>query len=514
MRGGRIVVVMMFVLVMATVSSMNTKDANVIKPIINDKGSYDLLAEAKGEIPIIKIKTLTDIPIAVTPYDEIHPNIVDNAPFYLLSYSYVASEEDKEIWLISSRDNGTTFEDVFVIYLDGIQDYPSFDYWGGNTFYGTFEPGEEAYTYLTTVSDISTSVEGITTFWDWSPFGWYDFKMPDIACHNSQNPWEFGVIAFVASTTYPGYECENAPNMVFADPERENYAYISWWPYYEGVLHASASIDKKTNIIYCAYDWYNPETQKYNIIVWKRSFANPFAYSYMIEIPSYYNAICPSIVAEGNKIAIVCQSDENGNQDIICFYSTNAGATWYKSFVAYNQENEMYPDIAIQGEKLACTFIKDGNLYCTYSNDWGTTWDDKPLIVNDVPGNVVMEYRSASISKYGIVWTDLRNGNKDIYFDVHPEISFNISAEGGFGLTITITNSGTTTAENQQWNISLSGLVFFNKESGGVIDELKPGESTTIKIIPFGIGSFEAKIKIYKTEATINGFLIGPIVLL
>lgn len=507
-----LVAVMMLVLVMATVSSMNIKSDNeVIIPIIHHiEEQHEICAKGiKATPPITKSNFFNDVEIATSPYDEVHPSVAGAPPFYIAAYTCAMADNDKDICVAVSMDNGSTFGNLITFDYDGEQDYPSLDCWEENIFYGTFRADpSKAYVYLVKMSSLHSEV----TYWNWGPLGWYDIKEPEIACHNSKNPWEYGVIAFVASTTYPGQRWDNIPHMMFADPVEPNTAWISW-AYYSGALHATADIDKTFNMMYCAYDWYNTNTGKYNIIVWKRSFTDPFTYEYIYLIPRYYNAICPSIVAEGNKIAIVCQSDENGNQDIICLYSANGGATWKKSFVVYTQDNEMYPKIVMHNEKLACFFVSNGNLYCSYSDDWGETWGE-PLIVNDVAGSVSMEYRTIDACENGIVWTDLRNGNKDIYFDVHPEISFNISAEGGFGLTITITNSGTTIAEDQQWNISLSGLVFFNKESGGVIDELKPGESTTIKIIPIGIGPFDAKIKIYETEATISGFIIGPIVLL
>jgi len=336
-----------------------------------------------------------------------------------------------------------------------------------------------------------------------------------MACHNSQDPWEFGVIAFVASTTYTEEELINGPHMFFADPTdqgQEGYAWISWWSY-PGCQHADTTIDKGKDMIYAVYDWYNDTTATWDILVWARSFADPLeGESYLVEIPTTFYAINPAVAAYNDNVVVVAQSDEHINQDIVCFYSSDGGMTWETSYVTAATQDDLYPDITISGDKLICTFVRDGNLYYSSSEDWGVTWNE-PVKINDVDGSVASEYGTSSACSSGVIWTDNREGNADIYFDTFPTPIISIEIGGGFGVKATVSNIGTIAAENIDWSISLSGNVFVGSEKTGTISSLSPGESTTIKTgFVFGIGKTTITVNVGGTTATAQGLILGPFV--
>ena len=414
-----------------------------------------------------------------------------------------------------STDGGETFGTAGYWNIEGATDYPSYDHWGENTFYGTFMPDPNtAYTYLMEIQDVTDLETWGLVYWDWSSYGWYDFEAPSIACHNSQDPWEFGVIAFIASTDYSGSECVSAPHMFFADPDAEGTGWISWWPDYGNAAHAAATIDKAKNMFYCVYEWFNETAGTYDILLWGRSFADPLeGERFMIEIPSIFYATYPSVAAYNDHIVIVCQSDEHINQDIACFYSSDGGMTWNISYVTSASEDDLYPSIKLSGEKIICTFVRDGNLYYTYSEDWGVTWGE-PVQINDEDGTVIPEYRTAALCSSGVVWTDTRDGNEDIYFDVFPVPILTIDISGGFGVKATISNVGTAAAEDISWSIELSGLVFVGSKKEGNISSLGPGESETISSgFIFGIGPTTITVNAGGTTKTASGFVLGPLVL-
>jgi len=490
---------------------------NEIKPIIKENGEHLMAIEGKKiEDAFVRIANPANVPVANMPETEYHPALATSGSLYFASYTYSPSLMEQDIYMALSTDGGETFTPVGYWSIEGVEDYSTVDYWGGNTFYGSFTPDPSTpYQYLMVIQDINDINTWALYYWDWSSYGWYDFREPEIACYNSQNTWEYGVIATIASTTYEGYECVEAPHMFFASPDEEGTGYISWWPDYNNSAHASACIDKATNMIYCAYDWLNETAGSRNILVWVRSFDDPLAGSAMIEIPSDFNAICPTIAAYNDNILVVCQSDANGNQDLVCFYSNDGGNTWEMTTITSTPEDELYPDISLSGEKATVIFFKDGNLYFTYTEDWGATWSE-PIKVNDADGSAMAEYRNAYIKGAGAVWTDNRNGNADIYFDTVGAVPIiNVeSVQGGFGVKATIANVGTADAKDVAWSIDLEGLVFIGKHKEGVISSLPAGQSTTISSgLVFGIGPVTVTVTAGGATATADGFIIGPFVL-
>ena len=67
------------------------------------------------------------------------------------------------------------------------------------------------------------------------------------------------------------------------------------------------------------------------------------------------------------------------------------------------------------GNTVLCAFVKDGNLYLTKSTDAGATWG-APVQKNNGGITVLEDVSSIDLSTAGIVFTDTRNGNKEIYY--------------------------------------------------------------------------------------------------
>lgn len=126
----------------------------------------------------------------------------------------------------------------------------------------------------------------------------------------------------------------------------------------------------------------------------------------------------------------------------------------------------------------------------SYSVDGGHSWIDYPEVFD-------IQLLSCDFVEGGIGWAgsfnvDEYNGGMYKYTPGEAEPAFDISFEGGTGLTVTIKNVGTGAATNVDYTITIDGglIILSDKEISGNIDSIGSGDSedVVVEVKGFGLG--------------------------
>ena len=266
------------------------------------------------------------------------------------------------------------------------------------------------------------------------------------------------------------------------------------------VTDISADIDQSTGEFYEALEWRNANDD-YGLedgVFMDHNNLEPGNEDWWMDTwteITFEGAHNPDVKADGGNCYLVYEmiNPTFGYTDIYCAHSHNNGESFEIDRVTQTDlEDDIFPSVTAIGQTVTCTYIRDGDLYTSNSEDGGTTWEESDPI-NDVSGSVSEQLYSADIAGGRfIAWTDSSEATKGIIFDTLeldiaiPEIE---SISGGIGVSASIKNVGTATATDIPWSIDIDGPVFLGSHDEGVITNLAAGESVTVRIpLILGLG--------------------------
>jgi carboxypeptidase T len=152
---------------------------------------------------------------------------------------------------------------------------------------------------------------------------------------------------------------------------------------------------------------------------------------------------------------------------------------------------------------LTATDDSSGVDYTKYKLDDGAwTTYTAPFVVSTNGNHTVRFY---SVDKAGNTETE-----KSSTFTIQQEVPpITITIKGGFGVSATIKNTGTTPLTNLSWTIALDGkTIFVGKTKTDIIATLTPGEEITVKDFVLGIGKTGIAVNVGAAEASATGTVI------
>ena len=407
----------------------------------------------------------TDILAAGDAGNEFTPSIVKDGNGNLWIFYVLDDGADPNIYIRESTDNGQTWSTAWYVQVDGVQTTPVATIApDGRLYAAAIDLGTDTQMFL---MGIDTTTDPTTwTWWTMTPVAQQvnNHDMGAIACYDYSG-FTVCAMTYIADIVYPPYSVPQAA-VVTHNGTMDGQWTFTWDSTWNGRPATHSSIAASNNLFFFAFQYTNTTVGKEIINVrwgdavaqndmeqWKNQWGT-------WETPYTANCVEPAVGASGTNAIVVYQSDAAGNQDIMCSYSTDNGATWtHNVAVANTASDETHPRVFMAGNNAYCLFMKEGNLFLTTSTDAGATWG-APIQINDQAGTVVSAWHDSDVYGSNIVWTDSRGADQDLYFDTGgillPHLTVSL-VSGGIGVTAKVTNDGEANATNLVCNIAITG---------------------------------------------------------
>ncbi|HVQ01342.1 MAG TPA: hypothetical protein VMT57_07490 [Candidatus Thermoplasmatota archaeon] len=425
----------------------------------------------------------------------------------------VGFEAQDNVWYCPSIDYGATFNAQAVGWqFNNPPSLPSVDSCGGGRFIATLVPnyqdddGGDVQQFTTSnPNDIQNGWTGV--YWKGTDLGdgYYDYQ--SVACGGytkgdpNEDAWAYGGISMIG--TY------NHSDPVVGTPfffyQFDNTGYGWFYPMNttkSGGTSTSMVIDPVTLHGFVCWNYNNSGNM--DIYAYENNFSNWSEYQgYPIhpdikeaEIYSAGNDAYVDIAAFNDNVIIVSQRDGN----IVAYYSADALTTVDEVTI---QTGAVNPRVMYNSEhKATCSFVKDGQVYFSTTDDDGATWSIPKAIDEPENQNVPAEFQSADISGLGAVWQQV-DGN--VYFasttGALPPVLDITGITGGIKVGATISNTGGADATNVIWTIKIIGGIFkrINKTYTDTIVSLPVDSPQKITTTGFVLGWGKITIAISAT---------------
>ena len=505
-------------------------------------GSFAAMAIGKEagdqntDLPLIAHKTIKAInkPIGKTSLqgnvlisdnggDDLHPRIIeDGAGNIVVVYEQEIDLFTKQVPMAWSADDGETwtiqfiFDSIDFTEGSGTLQFPEMVYSSALDllFFAQVDPYAELYNNEMGFiqGDISTAEDA----------SWYGISGSGSSGYNFCNAFTTGNY-FGSLTTEDGYGLEQLFGLgYFTYPDFESPPTMGGFYYDGNSEHESApaawtEMDTNANRIFIVCETNDQITIKSTVndeaMLTNGEQQNGMdKYADIEQYPGEYldTGSDPDVSGDGDHLIVAYVKDGN----VVAKYGTCAAGTYDPGFALQDvtiATGASCPAVYMEGSNVYCVYVKDGNLFLITSEDYGATWGT-PEQKNDEDGTVSNEKNTADVHSNGMVFTDTRNGNKDIYYSSFvagavPEVVIE-SITGGIGITATLKNVGTATAENFDWSIVSDGLVFLGGEKSGKAT-LEPGDTIQVKTgLMLGFGGIDITVKADQATKTASGTLL------
>jgi hypothetical protein len=407
-------------------------------PIIIDSQESPM---KNGESKPVQTSRGTDVRVTFNSEFEGNPAIaIDSDGKIFLIYEYQFDILETTIFMLTSEDGGQTWIEEGTIHdwwgiEPAIYELSSLDYAGSiedlQRFDGIFLCSENDYgdCYHLEITDLNNPEPEYWRLYSnaWSDHGFFEFSSCDVTNNDKivGASTDYFVLSLVGSfegiSGYP--DCYQVP---FYQIRVDETSWIYWF-YYNYSANGRMDIDRTAEIIYYAFEWENDALNQDIILlsseleyvgqVEPEGWGDGMGEGRKYAVEGSANTINPAIAAEDNHVYLILETDTNGNQDIVCYYSSDGGDNYDMSVIADTGSDETNPAVYTTGENAYCIFTKNNDLYMAVTSDGGMNWEISDEVINDEPGSAVEQYKCADIYSSGIVWTDDRNDDGDVYFD-------------------------------------------------------------------------------------------------